>query len=293
MLPILPHTPDDNWPRRIAILGVGLLGGSVALALRRRFPDCRITGTARQQEKCDRLLAAGIVDSASTSIDQACRDADVIVAAGPVNTIAAVVLEAAAAAPTDCLITDVGSTKAQLAADVAGNPRAAKMFVPAHPIAGSEKTGFEHASADLFDDRVVVVTPTERNSAEIIDRTKQFWEATGGNVRLMSPADHDTHLAAISHVPHLVSAVVARLATDQSRPLAGSGWEDITRVAAGDPAMWAAICQQNRPAIAAELKRLAGEVDQLRQTLQAADDRAMEAWLAEAKRIKQQTTHQD
>lgn len=285
--------PDHHWPRRVAILGVGLLGGSVALAVRRRYPQTTIVGTARQREKCDRLLAAEIVDAATTSVAQACADCDVIVAAGPVGSIAGAVMQAAAAAPPDCLITDVGSTKAQIADEVAQDPRAAAQFVPAHPIAGSEKTGFEHAAADLFDGRLIVLTPTAHTASETVDRAARFWRSIGGRVQRMSAPEHDAHLAVISHMPHLVAALVARLATDQARPLAGSGWADITRVAAGDPAMWADICAQNRPAIAAQLQRLAQELERLQQILQVTDPQAMEIWLAEAKQIKLQTTHRD
>jgi prephenate dehydrogenase len=283
---------DNHWPRRVSILGVGLLGGSVALSIRRNRPDVVLVGSARDSTKCARLTAAGIVDEATTSIDTACQDVDVVVVATPVDRIVSMVIEAAKASPRDCLITDVGSTKAQIVEQVNQHPAAARKFVAAHPIAGSEKTGFEHARADLFDGKVVVITPTDQNDLQQVKKANDFWQWIGGEIHTMSAAEHDTHLASISHVPHLVSALVSRMATDQSRPLAGSGWQDITRVAAGDPAMWTAICRQNRAAILAELDRLSGELNQLRQTLDQTDSAAEGAiydWLAEAKRIKEQS----
>ena len=285
------NTTDHNWPRRVAVLGVGLLGGSVALSIRRNRPDVVLAGTARDANKCARLTDAGIVDEATTSIEAACRDSDVVVVATPVDRIVPLVIESAAASPDNCLITDVGSTKAQIVDQVGQDPVAATKFVGAHPIAGSEKTGFQHARADLFDGKVVVLTPGEQNDSQQIQRSSDFWHWIGGEIHTMSAAEHDTHLAAISHVPHLVSALVTRLATDQSLPLAGSGWQDITRVAAGDPAMWTAICRQNRTAILSELERLSVELDQLKRTLDQAGSGSEEAvhhWLAEAKRIKEQ-----
>jgi prephenate dehydrogenase len=245
-----------------------------------------LTGTARDQAKCQRLTAAKIVDLATTSIDAACRDAELVVVASPVDQITSLVIAAAKASPEDCLITDVGSTKQQIVADLATDSLAAGKFVGAHPIAGSEKTGFEHAQADLFDGKTVVITPSEANSEEQIKRVSGFWELVGGRVCIMTAADHDTHLAAVSHLPHLVSALIARMVTEQSRSLTGSGWEDITRVAAGDPTMWTAICQQNRAAILAELDRFDSELSQLRHTL-CGPETGIHDWLAEAKRIKE------
>ncbi len=288
----MTNPTDKNWPRRVTVLGVGLLGGSVALSIRRQRPDVVVIGNARNQVKCDRLLAERIIDQATTSIQAACQDSDVVVVASPVDQIAPLVIAAADASRDDCVITDVGSTKARIVQLVNKDPAAAKKFVPAHPIAGSEKTGFENATADLFDGKAVIITPSGNTRSEQVQKASQFWQLIGGQIITMDPAEHDTHLASISHVPHLVSALVARMATDQSRPLAGSGWEDITRVAAGDPTMWTAICQQNRPAILRELERLADELDVLRQTLEQPDD-AIHAWLTEAKRIKQQSKPQD
>ncbi len=286
----MPATFDTDWPRRVTVLGVGLLGGSVALAIRRRRPNATLIGTARSEQKCDQLVAAAIVDQATMCVETACHQSDVVVVAAPVDRIASLVIEAAEASPRDCVITDVGSTKQQIVDEVAGRPGVASKFVAAHPIAGSEKSGFQHAKADLFDGRAVILTPTAQNDFAAIEKVNRFWQLVGGEIHTMSAADHDTHLAAISHVPHLVSALIAHLATDQSRSLAGSGWDDMTRVAAGDPTIWTAICRQNRQAILTELRRLADQLEQLRQTLSQTSDQADQAihtWLAEAKRIKE------
>ena len=282
----MSSSANQQWPRRVAILGVGLLGGSVALSLRRKRPETVLVGNTRNNEKCQRLRDTGIVDHATTSIAEACQDSDVVVVAAPVDKIPEMVIQAAAATPDECVISDVGSTKAGIMEAVGQHEVAARKFVAAHPIAGSEKTGFEHAQPDLFDGKVVVLTPSAANSEQQTDLAKDFWQIVGGTIVTMDATEHDTHLARISHVPHLVSALVARMATEQSRPLAGSGWEDITRVAAGDPTMWTAICGQNRAAIVAELARFADELDLLRKTIGQSDD-AIHQWLQEAKRIKE------
>jgi prephenate dehydrogenase len=278
----------DDWPRRVAILGVGLLGGSVALAIRRAQPQSTVVGYARSKEKCELLERSGVVDAAVGSIAEACHDCDAVVVAAPVDRIAAMVIEAASHSPESCLITDVGSTKRGIVAAVSADQVAAQRFVPAHPIAGSEKSGAQHASATLFEGKVVVLTPAERADAKLVEKADHFWRLTGGQTLYLSADAHDAHLAAVSHVPHLVSALVARMADPEARSLVGSGWQDITRVAAGDPTLWTAICQENRHAIGQQLERLASELDDLRRVIDDRDDEALRSWLAAAKRMKEQ-----
>ncbi|MGB7329660.1 MAG: prephenate dehydrogenase [Rubripirellula sp.] len=279
---------DDHWPRRVAILGVGLLGGSVAMSIRRLSPDSVFVGYSRSADRLAAAVRRNVIDEATDSIGDACRDCDAVVVATPVDRIAAMVIEAARHCPDDCLITDVGSTKRGIVDAVEKDAGAAAKFVAAHPIAGSEKSGSQHAVANLFDNKVVVVTPGQAADPAMVQRTDQFWKMTGAKTVTMSVTDHDDHLAAISHVPHLMSALVARLTPPVARSLVGTGWTDITRVASGDPEMWTAICRENRPAIVIELARLAAELDQLRSIVEEGRDEEMTRWLAEAKRIKDQ-----
>ncbi|TWU58196.1 prephenate dehydrogenase [Rubripirellula reticaptiva] len=279
---------DDNWPRRVAILGVGLLGGSVAMSIRRSRPETVFVGYSRSTDRLADAIRRGIIDEATDSIGDACRDCDAVVVATPVDRIAAMVIEAAGHCPDDCLITDVGSTKSGIVAAVEKDACAAAKFVAAHPIAGSEKSGSQYAVANLFDHKVVVVTPGKAADSAMVQRTDRFWKMTGGKTVTMSVADHDDYLAAISHVPHLMSALVARMTPPVARSLVGTGWKDITRVASGDPEMWTAICRENRPAIVTELARLAEELNQLRSIVEDGRDDEMASWLAEAKRIKDQ-----
>ena len=275
-------------PRRVAILGVGLLGGSVAHSLRRRLPEITIVGTGRTEEKRQHLLRSGAVDVAVESVQHACRGCDVVVVATPVDRIAQLVIQAAEVSPPHCLITDVGSTKTSIVNAVNRVPDAAQKFIAAHPIAGSEKTGVAHARENLFDGKTIILTPGEMTSPTLTDQCDRFWQLTGGRTIRMVPEDHDRYLATVSHVPHLVSAVVARMAGQPARLLVGSGWRDITRVAAGDPALWTAICRENRSAIRRELARVGEEITKLQSCLADADDEALQQWLAEAQKIRQQ-----
>ena len=275
---------DQIWPKRVGILGVGLLGGSVAKALKRHNAAVEIIGLSRSEAKRQLALDCGAVDHAVDNVDAACEGCDVVVAAAPVDRIAAIANQSVAAAPDDCLITDVGSTKATIVADV---PH--RNFVAAHPIAGSEKTGVENASADLFDEKVIIITPGSDAAPEMVRRCDQFWQLTGGRTVQMSAVEHDAHLAAVSHVPHLVSALVARLLPADAASLVGSGWRDITRVAAGDPTLWTAICQENRDAIVRHLTELSGDLMKLQTLLVNEDNEGLHDWLSQAKASKQST----
>ncbi len=282
----MQSTSDHDWPRRVAILGVGLLGGSVAMSIRRLRPDTVFVGYSRNADRLADAVARGVVDECTESMAVACQNCDAIVVATPVDRIAGMVIEAAGHCPPECLITDVGSTKGGIVADVEADSRAAAMFVAAHPIAGSEKSGSQHALETLFDGKVIVLTPGSTPKPGKVASADQFWRMTGGNTITMSAARHDSHLAAISHVPHLVSAMVARMVPPDARSLVGSGWRDITRVAAGDPEMWTAICSENRAAIVTELDRLADEVDHLKRIVGSSDADALMNWLVDAKQIK-------
>jgi prephenate dehydrogenase len=281
--------PKPDWLRRVTVLGVGLLGGSVAMSLRRR--GIKVVGYARHESGCNAALAANAVDEATTDLRQACAGSDVVVVASPVDVIAELACQADSFVGEEALLTDVGSTKARIVRQLRSRSEsAASKFVAAHPIAGSEKTGVEHASESLLDGKVVIVTPENVSSEhKRLARAIEFWEQTGGRIITMSPQDHDERLAAVSHVPHLISSLLATLADDESLPLVGSGWKDMTRVAAGDPTMWTAICQHNRQAILSQLERVAEEVDALRERLQADDLTELHRWLQAAKRRKEAT----
>ncbi|MEO1524744.1 MAG: prephenate dehydrogenase/arogenate dehydrogenase family protein [Planctomycetota bacterium] len=282
----LPEKPD--WLNRVTIVGCGLLGGSVGMSLRRS--GIHLFGYARKDETCHRAMDANAVDDASTDLELACEGADVVVVASPVDRIAGLVGKVSQFVRESCLITDVGSTKGLIVREVGElGSSVAGRFVAAHPIAGSEKTGVENATATLLDDKVVILTPDGETETSKLRRAREFWLQTGARLIEMTPADHDERLAEVSHVPHLVSSLLASLLSEESKPLIGSGWSDMTRVASGDPEMWMAICQHNREAILSQLDRFGEQLRELRTLVSETDEARLIEWLQLAKQRKDAT----
>ncbi|MCO8124455.1 prephenate dehydrogenase/arogenate dehydrogenase family protein [Stieleria sp. TO1_6] len=282
----LPDKPA--WLSRVAILGVGLLGGSVGMSLRRS--GIHVRGYSRRQSSCQDAIAAAAVDDAFTDLATACEGCQVVVIAAPVDKIAELAIAANDCLAADALITDVGSTKARIVAEIESlSPATSQKFVAAHPIAGSEKTGVQNACPDLLDGKAVILTPGADTATASLDRAKAFWRQTGGRILTMTPQQHDDRLAAVSHLPHLVSSLLASLLDEPSMPLIGSGWKDMTRVASGDPTMWTAICQHNRDAILAQIDRLSAELAVMREKLADPDTTSLMQWLQDAKARKDAT----
>ncbi|MCA9138211.1 MAG: prephenate dehydrogenase/arogenate dehydrogenase family protein, partial [Planctomycetales bacterium] len=239
---------------------------------------------------CRAAVDAGAIDEGFTDVAAACHESDVVVVAAPVDKIAELAILANQSLDQNALITDVGSTKGKIVDEIAAScASTAKKFVAAHPIAGSEKTGVENANADLLEGKLVILTPGDHVSEIMVRRAESFWIQTGSQLLSMSPREHDQRLAAVSHVPHLVSSLLASLLDDDSMPLVGSGWRDMTRVAAGDPGMWTAICQHNRDAILSQVDQFSDALDALRRRLADTDTTELMRWLEHAKSRKDAT----
>lgn len=282
-------SPPVPQPDCIAIIGLGLLGGSVAMAVRERMPSTTVIGCARREETRHYAVENHVVDEATADLPHAVAHADLVIVATPVDAIAQTVIEIARTHP-HAIITDVGSTKSSIVAAVSGSTvsgsTAAARFAAAHPIAGSEKTGVENAIADLFVNRPVVITPSTHEAAGVVDRVSDFWARLGGNVCQMPPAEHDALLAISSHMPHLMASLIAGQLPSQARPIVGTGWLDTTRIAAGDPKMWTAIVAENRGHIVAALQSLGQELDRWIATIERQDDAAVETFLQNAQTIR-------
>lgn len=283
-LQAITERSPGGTPNRVAILGVGLLGGSFGLAIRRNYPASRVIGFSRTRSSRDAALLRGAVDEATDDARSACRDADLVVVATPVDRIAELAIVAAEVSRPDAMVTDLGSTKAEIVKAVEADRLARGKYVGAHPIAGGERTGAEHAREDLFRGRPVVLTPTSKTDPERLARSVEMWGGLGGQVVVMSPEDHDRNLASTSHVPHLVASMLAGLLPEQARDLVGSGWLDTTRIASGDPEMWASICLANRDAIADVLDQASCSLRNFREAVLAGDRDRLFRLLESAKR---------
>jgi prephenate dehydrogenase len=270
----------------LTIVGVGLIGGSIAFAARRRGLAIRILGTGRSQINLDRARELGAIDEGFLDHISAVCQSDVSVFCTPVDQIAAQVLAAAPGCSPGTLLTDAGSTKAAILRDIESHLPSAVSFVGSHPLAGSEKRGLDFADADLFEGRLTIVTKTPRTDSRALERTVAFWQALGSRVRIMDPDEHDRALALTSHLPHLVAAALAGVLPAYLHELTATGFRDTTRVAAGDPSIWRGIFVQNRAAVLDALSRFTDALRRFHQALVSGDAAALDGLLAHAKEVR-------
>jgi prephenate dehydrogenase len=263
---------------RLAVLGVGLIGGSVALAARERL-GAEVTGYDDAPEALERALQLGALDCARSTVDAAVADAQAVFVAVPVGGLSGLVGEALAAASADCVITDVGSTKREVVA-AHDDPR----FVGGHPLAGAENAGVEHARADLFEGATWYLTPSAGTSGMLYERLHRLLHGIGARPTAIDADTHDRILAAVSHLPHvlanvLVSQAAATLADGDSRlPATGPSFRDATRVAGAPSAIWTDIYLSNRDALGAEIDGAIERLHAVRAALSGADGPAITAW---------------
>ncbi len=269
----------------LAIVGLGLMGASLGLAVRRRGLARRVVASARRADTRAEALAQGVADAVVTHPAEAVGGAELTVFCLPVLSIPEAVMACRPVWTGRELVTDVGSTKAAME-DAVENALAGSgvRFVGSHPICGSERTGLEAARADLYEGAVVVVSPPARGDAEAAQRVGAFWTALGARVRVMDAAAHDQVIARTSHLPHLVASALAALVLtpgdDASAALCGGGFRDTTRVAGGSETLWHDIIKTNRQAVTAALADFETELGQVRRLLDAADFDGLRGYLA-------------
>ncbi len=262
----------------VAIVGVGLIGGSIGMALRARGLAGQVVGVGREPGRLDEARRLGAIDDATTDLRQAASGADAVVVCTPVDRVKDDVVRSSGLAKADALITDAGSTKGTIVEAAEADPTARSKFVGAHPIAGSERSGVAHASADLFEGRVCVLTPTARTPAERLDRARRFWSSLGCRVIELDPTTHDAHFARTSHLPHAVAAALASLVGPELVPLAAGAYRDATRVAGADAALWAPIFLENRQSVLDALDDFGERLAAFRAALEAGDEAGLRAW---------------
>jgi prephenate dehydrogenase len=268
---------------RIAVLGVGLIGGSIGLAARQRL-EAEVVGYGRSQETLARAVELGALDRAAGSLAEACEGADAVFCAGPVGALPAQARAALAASGPETVVSDVGSTKGELVAALGGDER----FIGGHPLAGAETAGVANARADLFEGARWYLTPTDRSSGMLYDRLQRLVSDLGARPQAIDADAHDRLLATISHLPHVVAnALVAEAAAELSRdserlPEVGPSFRDITRVAGSNPAIWADIFASNRDAVADSVEAVARRLGAAAELIRGGDRDAVAAWHAAA-----------
>jgi prephenate dehydrogenase len=281
---------------KVVIFGVGLIGGSFALALKQAGAARSIVGMGRSPEAMARALELGIVDIIGVSLADAMRGADLVLVAAPVAQTEAILASLLPYLEDGTVLTDAGSTKSDVvaAARKALGVRCAQ-FVPGHPIAGRESNGPDAAIADLYIGKKTVLTPLPENSDADVARVAAAWEACGAIVHRLTPAEHDKVFAAVSHLPHLLAyALVDDIAGKPHADLlfqyAASGFRDFTRIAASSPEMWRDISLANRDALLGELDAYLAQLTAMRAMLAAGDGAALEGVYANAQRARRQWT---
>ncbi len=273
----------------IAILSPGLLGGSLALAIRKRMKGTEIRVWARREESARKALDAGIADAASTDAASVAKGAKLIVFCMPIGAMAEVAGRIAGVVEPDALVTDVGSVKQPVAASLGKIFDGRAHFVGSHPMAGSEQAGMDAARADLFEGAVTFVTPENEAKKEAAEKLASFWKMLGCRVVLTNPKAHDEAVALISHLPHLAAAALVQTALEEnpaSLEWRGNGFIDTTRVASGPPAMWAEILMENRGAVQKAIRAMVENLAGISKLLEGGHAGAIEEYLAEAKRTR-------
>jgi prephenate dehydrogenase len=260
----------------VAIVGVGLIGGSIGLDLRAKKLARRVIGVGRRASSLKAAKAAGCVTETTLKLADAASQADLILVCTPVGRIVEDVRAAAEAARPNTLITDAGSTKASIVRALDGIFSHGITFVGSHPIAGSEKSGPKAAVRELYRGRVVVVTPTDKTPAAATRTIEGFWKSLGAKTLRMSPEAHDAALAATSHVPHVVASALAAATPADVLALAAGGWHDTTRIAASDGALWAQILCDNRDRVLDTLSEVDETLDIFREAIENRDAAGLE-----------------
>ena len=243
---------------KITIIGVGLIGGSLAKAIKENNLAKVVFGFGRDLNRLEKAKKANVIDQFSTNLKDAINDSDIVIIATPVGSFKEILIEIKPFLTSKIVISDVGSTKTNIASIVSQTlGDYSNYFIPAHPIAGKEKSGFEASEANLFNNRKVIITPLETSSPDSINLIQKMWEGTGADVDFMSPESHDELLGMTSHLPHMLafSLVNYLISKNPSASIyAAGGFKDFSRIASGDAVMWRDICIQNKDQIISHIK---------------------------------------
>ena len=278
--------------KKIVIFGVGLIGGSFALALRRADAVKEVVGFGRSKTTLEEAQKLGIIDRIGFDVAVEVADADMVFLATPVGQMSDIMVRIAPHLGTHTLVIDGGSTKSDVVAAARANMGdKIAQFVPAHPIAGAEKSGAAAALADLYQGKKVVLTPLPENTFASVARVRKAWELCGATVSELTAQQHDEVFAAVSHLPHLLSfALVHDLAQrdnkDQLLSFAASGFRDFTRIAASSPEMWRDICLANRDALMSELQQYTAELNVIHQALEKNDANKLQEIFSLAREVR-------
>lgn len=263
---------------KVALIGIGLIGSSIARVVRRENLAGHIAIATRSADTLARAEELELGDSYSTDLTSAVKEADLVIISVPVGSSSAVAKTIAPALKAGAILTDVGSTKASVIAQIQPHVPAGVHFIPGHPLAGTEKSGPDAGFADLFDNRWCIFTPLPGTDPEALEKLSEFWRRCGANIDTMDPSHHDMTLAIVSHLPHIIAYNIVGTADDLETvskteviKYSASGFRDFTRLAASDPTMWRDVCLHNRDAILEMLARFSEDLASLQRAIRWSD----------------------
>jgi prephenate dehydrogenase len=277
---------------RIVIAGVGMIGGSVGLALRQAGFKGEIIGYGRRLSSLERAVDTKAVDSAEMDLSKAMKDTDMLIIGTPVDTISVITKEALKYAQKGCIITDVGSTKSRLVKEIESFMPNDIYFVGAHPMAGSHKTGVDSAYAQLFERTMCIITPTESTNANALKSVSEMWQIMGSIIKIMSPDEHDFLISAASHLPHVVACALAQVVFNAENhngraiDFAATGFGDSTRIASGSPELWDGILLQNSEMVISMINKMESELAEFKDILEVRDETLLLEKLTRIKQIR-------
>lgn len=279
--------PDFMAGRTVLISGVGLIGGSIGLALKAAGKVKTVVGLGRSEARLQAAIDAGAIDQATTDWHSAMSRADVVVLCGPVSTIAEQAITAWAHRSSEkILITDAGSTKSKIIEDLRQTPGLFSAFVGGHPIAGSERSGVEAARVDLFLNRACVLTPTAETCPARLATARAFWRSLGCRLVEMPPEEHDLALARTSHLPHVLAAVLARMVPEADHAVTAGAFRDMTRIAAADADLWRDIFLSNHDSLEKALDESLADLLKFREMLRNESSAEIVEWWSKARRLR-------
>ena len=279
--------------KKITIIGLGLIGGSIGLALKRAGNTAQLIGVARSQKTLDIALERNLVERVEIDIVKSVEGADLIILATPLSSFKKIILEVSHNLKPGCIVTDTGSSKLKVIEELSNVIPMGVSFIPGHPIAGTELSGPEAGFAELFDDRWCVLTPTEDTNKDALNSIRLFWEELGSKVEIMNPEHHDRVLAITSHIPHLIAYNIVGTANDLANvtnkevvKYSAGGFRDFTRIAASDPKMWRDIFLYNDEAVLEMLSFFSKDLMKLKKAIEEKDSDLLQTFFENTREVR-------
>lgn len=269
--------------RKVTIIGVGLIGGSVGLAIKKHRLAREVVGLSQQDASLQAAKKMGAIDQGCQDVKQSVNNTDLVILATPVSIISGMLTMIAPHLKRGCIVTDVGSTKLSIVNVAESKLNGNAFFVGSHPLAGSEKKGVQHASADLFEKCICIMTPTQKTNNSACDRVKKLWIRLGAKVKYMAPEEHDEVLAYVSHLPHVLAYMMMEVIPPQHLEYSAAGLKDSTRIASSSPQLWNDICMGNSKNIMKAIDEIVYRLSLVRKSLINQDSQALTAQFLAAK----------